>query len=61
LDHDWNDDGSEKYESLFYEVIDWNRTKEFDGTPFHEENQTKRIYIFPFSCYEYEAKWDFKH
>lgn len=57
----YNDGGSKQYESVLYQVIDWNRTREFDGTPFFEENQKMRIYFFPFSCYEYEAKWEMKH
>ena len=57
----YNDGGSQQYESVLYQVIDWNRTQEFDGTPFYEENQKMRIYFFPFNCYEYEAKWDMKH
>ena len=57
----YNDGGSQQYESVLYQVIDWNRTQEFDGTPFYEENQKMRIYFFPFSCYEYEAKWEMNH
>ena len=57
----YNDGGSKKYESVLYEVIDWNRTQEFDGTSFYEENQKMRIYFFPFNCYEYEAKWGMRH
>ena len=57
----YNDGGSQQYESVLYQVIDWNRTQEFDGTPFHEENQKMRIYFFPFNCYEYEAKWELNH
>ena len=57
----YNDGGSQQYESVLYQVVDWNRTQEFDGTPFHEENQKMRIYFFPFNCYEYEAKWELNH
>lgn len=57
----YNDGGSKQYESVLYQVIDWNRTQEFDGTPFYEENQNMRIYFFPFNCYEYEAKWEMQH
>jgi len=57
----YNDGGSQQYESVLYQVIDWNRTQEFDGTPFYEENQKMRIYFFPFNCYEYEAKWELNH
>lgn len=57
----YNDGGSQQYESVLYQIIDWNRTKEFDGTPFHEENQQTRVYFFPFNCYEYDAKWEMKH
>lgn len=57
----YNDGGSQQYESVLYQIIDWNRTKEFDGTPFYEENQQARVYFFPFNCYEYEAKWEMKH
>ena len=57
----YNDGGSQQYESVLYQVIDWNRTQEFDGTPFYEENQKMRIYFFPFNCYEYEAKWEMNH
>ena len=57
----YNDGGSQQYESVLYQVIDWNRTQEFDGTPFHEANQKTRVYFFPFNCYEYEAKWEMRH
>lgn len=57
----YNDGGSQQYESVLYQVIDWNRTQEFDGTPFYEENQNMRVYFFPFNCYEYEAKWEMQH
>ena len=57
----YNDGGSRQYESVLYQIIDWNRTQEFDGTPFYEENQKTRIYFFPYSCYEYEAKWEMRH
>ncbi len=57
----YNDGGSQQYESVFYQVIDWNRTQEFDGTPFYEDDQKMRIYFFPFNCYEYEAKWEMNH
>ncbi len=57
----YNDGGSQQYESVLYQVIDWNRTQEFDGTPFYEDNQKMRIYFFPFNCYEYEAKWELNH
>ena len=57
----YNDGGSQQYESVLYQVVDWNRTQEFDGTPFYEENQKMRIYFFPFNCYEYEAKWELNH
>ena len=57
----YNDGGSQQYESVLYQVVDWKRTREFDGTPFHEENQKMRIYFFPFNCYEYEAKWELNH
>ena len=57
----YNDGGSQQYESVLYQIIDWNRTQEFDGTPLYEANQRTRIYFFPFNCYEYEAKWEMKH
>ena len=57
----YNDGGSQQYESVLYQVIDWNRTQEFDGTPFYEDDQNMRVYFFPFNCYEYEAKWEMNH
>ena len=57
----YNDGGSKQYESVIYQIIDWNRTQEFDGTPFYEADQKMRIYVFPFNCYEYEAKWEMNH
>ena len=57
----YNDGGSQQYESVLYQVINWNRTQEFDGTPFHEDDQNMRVYFFPFNCYEYDAKWKMNH
>lgn len=53
--------GSERYEALLYEIIVWDRTHEFDGTPVEQVEQRTRVYVFPFDCYEYKAKWDMKH
>ena len=57
----YNDGGSEIYEAVFYDIVDWNRSQEFDGTPFFEENQRMRIYFFPQNCYSYETKWNIGH
>ncbi len=54
-------EGSRHYEAVLYEVIDWNRTHEFDGTPRPVEEQRMRVYFFPYNCYDYEAKWALKH
>lgn len=53
--------GSERYEAVLYEIIIWDRTHEFDGTPVEQVEQHTRVYVFPFDCYEYKAKWDMKH
>ncbi len=53
--------GSERYEALLYEIVVWDRTHEFDGTPVEQVEPHTRVYIFPFDSYEYKAKWDMKH
>ena len=57
----FNAGGSRIYHSVLYDVIDWNRTQEFDGTPFYEENQQMCIYWFPQNCYDYDDKWNLRH
>lgn len=57
----YNDGGLKIYEAVMYEAVDWNRTREFDGTPIPWEEQHLRIYFFPFNCYEYDAKWEMMH
>ncbi len=54
--------GSKIYEAVLYEIVVWNRTHEFDGTPLAiTEQQHTRIYFFPFDCYSYDGKWEMKH
>ncbi len=57
----YNDGGSKIYEAVLYDVVDWNRTQHFDGTPFHEDNQRMRIYFFPQNCYDYDKRWQLRH
>ncbi|MBQ8400916.1 MAG: hypothetical protein IJX14_03210 [Clostridia bacterium] len=53
--------GSAQYRAVLYDVVDWNRTHHFDGTPYPPEEQRMRVYFFPYNGYDYEAKWDLKH
>ncbi len=53
--------GSVYYEAVLYDIILWDRTHTFGGEPLPEEEQKTRIYVFPFNCYTYDAKWDMKH
>ena len=57
----YNDGGSRIYEAVFYDIVDWNRTQHFDGTPFHEDGQRMRIYFFPENCYDYDMRWNARH
>jgi hypothetical protein len=58
--------GSRYHKATLYEVIDWRRNPgegtmgRPDGFDPNEEQRT-RIYIFPFNCYTFEAKWEMKH
>ena len=63
----YNDGGGSRFwKAALYEVIDWNRgyaegamqlPDDFDPN----EEQRTRIYVFPFNCYSFNAKWDMKH
>ena len=55
------DRGSVYYEAVLYDIILWDRTHTFGGDLLPEEEQKTRIYVFPFNCYTYDAKWDMKH
>ena len=57
----YNDGGSRIYEAVLYDIVDWDRTQEFDGTPFHEDGQRMRIYWFPQNCYDYDMRWETGH
>ena len=57
----YNDGGSKIYEAVFYYVVDWNRTQQFDGTPFHEDEQRMCVYFFPENCYDYDMRWNLRH
>lgn len=57
----YNDGGSKIYEAVFYDIVDWNRTQHFDGTPFHEDGQRMRVYFFPENCYDYDMRWNLRH
>jgi heme/copper-type cytochrome/quinol oxidase subunit 2 len=58
--------GSRYHKATLYEVIDWRRNPgegtmgRPDGFDPNEEQHT-RIYVFPFNCYTFEAKWEMKH
>lgn len=53
--------GSAQYRAVLYDVVDWNRTHHFDGTPYPPEEQRMRVYFFPYNGYDYDARWALKH
>ncbi len=57
----YNDGGSKIYEAVLYDIVDWNRTQHFDGTPFHEDGQRMRVYFCPENCYDYNMRWNLRH
>lgn len=63
----YNDDikgsnnGSRYYQGFIYEIVFWNKRAELGGEPIPYEEQQTRIYIFPYTIYSYEAKWELKH
>ena len=63
----YNDGGGSRYcKAALYEVIDWNRAPAEGAMAVPDDfdpdgEQRTRIYIFPFNCYGYGAKWDMKH
>ena len=62
----YNDGGSRYYKAALYEVILWDRGYAEDAMALPEdfdphERQHTRVYLFPFTCYDFNAKWDMKH
>ena len=53
--------GSWYYKAMLYEVIVWDRTHEFNGTPVEPTEQHTRVYFFPFNNLDYKQKWEMKH
>ena len=59
-------EGSVYYKATLYEIIDWSRAPAEGAMSLPDdfapdEEQKTRVYVFPFNCYDYNAKWEMKH
>jgi len=53
----YNDGGTRVYSAVLYDVVDWNRIQQPNGTQRGDGTQGIQVYFFPENCYDYDTKW----
>ena len=53
----YNDGGTRVYSAVLYDVVDWNRIPQPNGTQRADGAQEIQVYFFPENCYDYDTKW----